>query len=202
MPRILIVEDDPGFRSILETLLRLEGHEVHLAADGARGLEQARSRKPDIVLTDLEMPGMSGLDLCKALKAEPSTAHAYIIMLTGQGGQGAKLDGLRAGVDDFLVKPSSGPEIHGRLEIAQKVMAVMSSEREARKKADTTAAALGAATGALDALVKSLDEAEAAILQKNAAALGTALKAAKEHAARAKAAATSAAPAASESSWL
>jgi DNA-binding response OmpR family regulator len=202
MPRILIVEDDPGFRSILETMIRLEGHEVHLAADGSRGLEQARSRKPDIVLTDLEMPGMNGVDLCKAIKADAATAHTYVIMLTGQGGQGAKLDGLRAGVDDFLVKPSSAPEIHGRLEIAQKVMAVLASEREARKRADTASASLVAANGAIAGLEKALGEAEAAVTQKNAPALVDAIKRAREAAAVVKSAASSSAPAPAADSWL
>jgi DNA-binding response OmpR family regulator len=202
MPRILIVEDDQGFRTMLEMMIRLEGHEVYLAADGKRGLEQAKSRKPDIILTDLDMPEMTGMDLCKAVKADPSLANAYVIMLTGQGGQSTKLDGLRAGVDDFLVKPSSAGEIHGRLEIAQKVMAVIASEREARERADKVSAALQSATTSINEAEKAMEQAAAAMAKKDVATLTGAMKKAGDSIAKAKAAIAAGAPAPVADSWL
>lgn len=202
MPRILIVEDDQGFRTMLEMMIRLEGHEVFLATDGKRGLEQAKSRKPDIILTDLDMPEMTGMDLCKAVKAEPSLANTYVIMLTGQGGQSTKLDGLRAGVDDFLVKPSSAGEIHGRLEIAQKVMAVIASEREARERADKVSAALQSATTSINEAEKAMEQAATAMAKKDVATLTGAIKKAGDSIAKAKAAIAAGAPAPVADSWL
>ena len=102
MPRVLIVEDDLGFRTMLETMVRLEGHDVSLAANGETGFAQAMAKKPEIVLSDIDMPAMNGLQLVKKLKSTPDTAAAYVILITGQGGQDAKLDALRAGADDFL----------------------------------------------------------------------------------------------------
>lgn len=75
MARILIVEDELVFRTMLETMIRLEGHEVFLAANGETGLAQARNKKPDIILSDIEMPGMDGLSLVKSVRC-PSSVRA------------------------------------------------------------------------------------------------------------------------------
>jgi DNA-binding response OmpR family regulator len=180
MPRILIVEDDLSFRSALETMVRLEGHDVCLASNGETGLSQAQNKKPDIVLSDIDMPGLNGLQLVKAIRAAPDLSHAYVILVTGQGGQDAKLDALRAGADDFLEKPSSRQEILGRLEIAQKVMAVQRMQREAEARAAALEAVPQRVLAALDGLDRSLAEARDAIAKKNVAALANAVKAATE----------------------
>src|SRR5258706_4171364 len=178
MPRVLIAEDDNGFRSLLETMVRLEGHDVSLAANGETALAQAQVKKPDIILSDIDMPGMTGLQLAAKIKSTKDLSHAYIILITGQGGQDAKLDALRAGADDFLEKPSSRPEILGRLEIAQKVMAVQRQQREAEARAASLEGVPKNVLAAIDALEQSLTEAEEAISKKNAAALVTSMKAA------------------------
>ena len=200
MPRILVVEDDTGFRTLLETMIRLEGHEVSLASNGETGFSQARNKKSEIVLSDVDMPGMNGIELVRKIRETPETAGAYVILLTGQGGQDAKLDALRAGADDFLEKPSSRQEILGRLEIAQKVMAVQRQQREAEEKSSTLEAWTKNATGEIENVEKALAAAEEAVAKKNAPALLAALKDAKEAAGKAK----SAPPAAggAEGSWL
>jgi len=180
MPRVLIVEDDQGFRTALETMVRLEGHDVSLAANGETGLAQAIAKKPDIILSDIDMPAMSGLQLVGKLKANPETATAYIILVTGQGGQDAKLDALRAGADDFLEKPSSRQEILGRLEIAQKVMAVQRLQRDAEARAASLEGVPKKVLAALEVLDKAMAAAEDAIAKKNPADLVKAVKAAKE----------------------
>jgi DNA-binding response OmpR family regulator len=201
MPRILIVEDDHGFRTMLETMVRLEGHEVHLAANGETGLAQARNKKPEIILSDLDMPGMNGIELVRQVRASTDLRHTYVILITGQGGQDAKLDALRAGADDFLEKPSSRQEILGRLEIAQKVMAVQQQQREAEARATTAEAASKKVLAELEAMEKAIALAEESVAKKNAAALGTAIQQAKEAVARARASGGTAAPAAGDS-WL
>jgi DNA-binding response OmpR family regulator len=186
MPRILIVEDDMGFRQLLETMVRLEGHDVSLASNGETGLSQAQNKKPDIVMSDVEMPGMNGLQLVRAIRGDASLSHAYVILITGKGGQDAKLDALRAGADDFLEKPSSRQEILGRLEIAQKVMAVQALQREAEARAAALAGMPQKVLPHLDAVDKALAAAQDAIAKKNVGALAGAVKAAQDAAALAR----------------
>lgn len=201
MPRVLIVEDDTGFRSMLETMVRLEGHDVSLAANGETALTQAQAKKPEIIISDIEMPGLTGLQLVKKVKSNPALSHAYVILITGVGGQDAKLDALRAGADDFIEKPSSRQEILGRLEIAQKVMAVQSQQRDAEERAKSLEGVPKNVLAAMDAFDKALAEAEEAIAKKNAAALVASMKAAKEAASLVRGACAGVPPQ-GEGSWL
>jgi len=178
MSRILIVEDDPDFRALLETMLRLEGHEVHLAANGETGLTQAHNRRPEIILSDVDMPGLSGTQLTQKVRSDPATAHAYIILITGRGEQETKLDGLRAGADDFVVKPSSQSEILGRLEIAQKVIGVQAQVRDAEARAAALAEVPRSVESEINSLEQYLFQAEESIGKKDARALAAAVKAA------------------------
>jgi len=202
MPRVLIVEDDLVFRTMLETMIRLEGNEVFLAANGETGLAQAKNKKPDIVLSDVEMPGMNGLELIRGIRSTPDIAHAYLILVTGKGGQESKLDALRAGADDFLEKPSSRQEVLGRIEIAQKVLAVQQQLRDAEARAKALEDLPAKITGEVAALEAALVAAQAAIEKKDPRALVAAVKDAREAAARAKAACDSSGPPASGDSWL
>ena len=199
MPKILIVEDDNDFRTLLETMIRLEGHDVHLAQNGETGLAQAKVKKPDIILTDVQMPGLDGLEFVRRIRSDPELAHAYCILITGQGGQGLKLDALRAGADDFLQKPATQPEILGRVEIAQKVLGVQRMQREAEARATTLAEAPKKALESLNFLEKALNDAEAAVARKDAGGLVTSLKAAKEQVAATRAAGTGGAAPAGDS---
>ena len=112
MGRILIVEDEPNMVSGLRDNFEYEGYQVITASDGVAGLERAISDSPDLVLLDVMMPRMSGLDVCKQIKARrPSTP---IIMLTARGQEIDKVVGLELGADDYVTKPFSVRELLAR----------------------------------------------------------------------------------------
>ena len=81
--RILVVDDEPFIRMTVAMLLRLEGHEVSVAADGLEGLRAASDARPDVILTDLYMPGLDGRQLLAAVRADPALAHTHVVLLTG-----------------------------------------------------------------------------------------------------------------------
>jgi DNA-binding response OmpR family regulator len=103
MAKILIVEDEPEMVLGLKDNFEFEGFEVLTAADGASGLEKARSARPDLVLLDIMMPKLSGLEVCKLLRAEGFKKP--IIMLTARGQEIDKVVGLELGADDYVTKP-------------------------------------------------------------------------------------------------
>jgi DNA-binding response OmpR family regulator len=111
--RILIVEDEPAMVAGLRDNFEYEGYEVISAADGAEGLERALSDNPDLVVLDVMMPRMSGLDVCKQLKAK--RASLPIIMLTARGQEIDKVVGLELGADDYVTKPFSIRELMARV---------------------------------------------------------------------------------------
>jgi signal transduction histidine kinase len=113
-PVLLLVEDNADLRTFLTQALQ-DDYQVIEAGDGAAGLKLARERRPDIVLSDLMMPEMDGMDLCRALKADPQTSGAPFVLLTARGDLTTKLEGLDTGADDFLVKPFHLSEVQGRL---------------------------------------------------------------------------------------
>jgi two-component system cell cycle response regulator len=102
---ILVVDDEQCNRELLEAILAQDGHAVRLAADGPVALVAAREDPPDLVLLDLMMPGMSGLEVCQHLKADPATATAPVIVVTMLGECQVKAVSLALGADDFLAKP-------------------------------------------------------------------------------------------------
>jgi DNA-binding response OmpR family regulator len=111
--RILIVEDEPAMVAGLRDNFEYEGYEVISAEDGVAGLERALADEPDLVLLDVMMPRMSGLDLCKQLKAKRPTIP--IIMLTARGQEIDKVVGLELGADDYITKPFSIRELMARV---------------------------------------------------------------------------------------
>ncbi len=112
-PRILIVEDEPAMVAGLRDNFEFEGYEVISAGDGVAGLEQALSNDPDLVVLDVMMPRMSGLDVCKQLKAKRPALP--IIMLTARGQEIDKVVGLELGADDYVTKPFSIRELMARV---------------------------------------------------------------------------------------
>lgn len=111
--RILIVEDEPAMVQGLRDNFEYEGYEVISAADGAEGLERALADQPDLVVLDVMMPKMSGLDVCKQLKARKPAVP--IIMLTARGQEIDKVVGLELGADDYVTKPFSIRELMARV---------------------------------------------------------------------------------------
>jgi two-component system phosphate regulon response regulator PhoB len=107
--RVLIVEDDPAIRELLSTLLGFEGWEVAMADDGRSGLEAAGRVHPDVVLVDVTMPGLSGYEVCRQLKAGDSPPR--VVMVTGRSTAKDEADGRAAGADAFLRKPFSPLEL-------------------------------------------------------------------------------------------
>lgn len=104
---ICIVEDEEDIRELLEFQLQREGYTTISAETGEAGLNEVRNRKPDVVLLDLMLPGMDGLDVCRALNSEPSTSTIPIIMLTARGEEADIVTGLEMGADDYIPKPFS-----------------------------------------------------------------------------------------------
>jgi two-component system alkaline phosphatase synthesis response regulator PhoP len=113
MTKILIVEDEPNMVAGLRDNFEFEGYQVITAPDGVSGLERALSDSPDLVILDVMMPRMSGLDVCQQLKAKRSSIP--IIMLTARGQEVDKVVGLELGADDYVTKPFSIRELLARV---------------------------------------------------------------------------------------
>jgi DNA-binding response OmpR family regulator len=110
--RVLAIEDSAVFQAIIREALEREGFAVALAADGSQGLDLARELAPPVVILDLNLPGLDGLEVCRRLR---QFSDAYIVMLTGRDDEVDKLVGLSAGADDYIVKPFSGRELVARV---------------------------------------------------------------------------------------
>src|SRR5215831_846558 len=110
--RILVVDDEPQLRRIMRTTLTGAGYEIDDAKTGEEALEKLRSFRPDLVLLDINMPGMGGLAACRAIRASAAVA---IIMLTVRDADADKVAALDAGADDFVTKPFSTPELLARI---------------------------------------------------------------------------------------
>lgn len=113
--RVLVVDDEPQIRRIMRTTLTGAAYEVDDAKTGEEALEKVRAFRPDLVLLDVNMPGMGGIEACKALRADPNIA---IIMLTVRNTEADKVEALDAGADDFVTKPFSMPELLARIRAA------------------------------------------------------------------------------------
>jgi signal transduction histidine kinase len=114
LPLLLIVDDEPDMRRYLATMLR-ETYRVIEAGDGIAALEKARAALPDLILLDVMLPGVSGLEVCKSLKERSETRAMKIIVLTARADEDAKIIALKNGADDFLLKPFSGLEVRSRI---------------------------------------------------------------------------------------
>jgi DNA-binding response OmpR family regulator len=110
--RVLVVEDDEGIREMLKYNLVTAGFSVQEASDGATGLRTARTSRPDLILLDLMLPGMSGFDFCRALR---KSSRVPIIMITAKDAEVDKIVGLELGADDYITKPFSVREVLARV---------------------------------------------------------------------------------------
>lgn len=113
--KILVVEDEPDIRKLIHYNLAQEHHQVVEAEDGERALRLLQREKPDLIILDLLLPGMSGLELCRALRGRPDTARFPILMLTAKAGEADRVVGLEMGADDYLTKPFSPREMVARV---------------------------------------------------------------------------------------
>ena len=111
-PRVLVVEDDEEIAQVLQRSLRLEGYEVRVAADGETALDQSAAFNPDLVILDLGLPKLDGMEVARRLR---SADDVPILMLTARDALEARVEGLDAGADDYLVKPFERQELLARL---------------------------------------------------------------------------------------
>jgi DNA-binding response OmpR family regulator len=105
--KVLIAEDEPELRALIRTALEVEPFELLEAGDAQAALALARRERPDVILLDRRMPGGDGLELCRTLRADPRTAPARIVLLTVLAQNVDRLEGFRAGADDYVAKPFS-----------------------------------------------------------------------------------------------
>ncbi len=113
--RILVVEDESDLREVLAYNLSREGYHVLSARDGADGLRQALDKKPDLILLDLMLPDVDGLEVCRRVRLSPTIASTPIIIVTAKGGETDVVLGLGIGADDYLAKPFSVKELVARV---------------------------------------------------------------------------------------
>jgi DNA-binding response OmpR family regulator len=126
---VLVVEDEPTLVATLRYNLEREGHKVLTATEGEAGLSQARSQHPDLIILDLMLPGMSGLELCRIIRREATTP---ILMLTARADEMDKVVGLELGADDYVTKPFSMRELMARVgALLRRAELAPAAEREA-----------------------------------------------------------------------
>ena len=109
--RILLIEDEPDLAEVLQYNLEKEGFQVELAHRGDTGLELVHREIPDLILLDLMLPGIDGLEVTRLLKRDPATTHLPIVMLTARGEEVDRIVGLELGADDYISKPFSPREV-------------------------------------------------------------------------------------------
>src|ERR1700727_2747573 len=113
--RILLVDDNPGIAALMSQLLITRGYEVITATDAQQAEAEVRHRAPDLILSDVRMPGKSGYEFCRDLKSDPATRLIPFVLITGLTDSGDKVRGIEAGADDFLNKPVLAEELIARV---------------------------------------------------------------------------------------
>ena len=142
--RVLVVEDEEALTLLLRYNLEAEGYDVETVAQGDEAEIRLKEQVPDLVLLDWMLPGVSGIELCRRLRARPETQRLPVIMLTARGEEAERIRGLATGADDYVVKPFSVPELMARVKAMlrrakpQAVSAVLTAgdielERETRR---------------------------------------------------------------------
>jgi DNA-binding response OmpR family regulator len=132
MPRlpVLIADDDATARNFLKAFLKKFDYDCTLAADGTQAWEAFQSVQPTLILADWLMPGLSGLDLCRMIRAERRPRYPYIILITALSGKGSYLEGMNAGADDFVTKPYDLDQMAARLRVAERIISLQTEVRQ------------------------------------------------------------------------
>jgi two-component system, OmpR family, alkaline phosphatase synthesis response regulator PhoP len=115
MARILVIDDEPSIQNLVLAYLRKEGYEVYSASDGRSGLQAAKNLKPDLIILDVMLPGMDGVELLTRLRRN---SDVYVILLTAKSEETDKIVGLSVGADDYVTKPFSPRELTARVKAA------------------------------------------------------------------------------------
>ena len=113
--RVLVADDTESVRALFRKLLAAEGHDVIAVADGVEALAAIEKQHPDIVLLDVQMPRMDGLEVCRRLKSDPATRLTPVVLVTGQSDMSDRIKGIEAGADEFLTKPVHPHELRARV---------------------------------------------------------------------------------------
>ncbi len=137
MPKVLIVEDDDSMATALSDGFQYEGYEVVLVRDGVEGLRMSKEAKPDLMILDVMMPKMSGLDVCREIRKAGNPVP--IIMLTARGQEIDKVLGLKLGADDYVTKPFGFLELMARVEAVLRRVSGQVAQMETYKFGDVTA---------------------------------------------------------------
>jgi adenylate cyclase len=127
---VLVVDDTPHNVKLLADLLTVKGYGVATATSGEEALAKVAERAPDLVLLDIMMPGMSGYDVCKRLRADPSTALLPVVLVTSLDPQQERVKGIEAGADDFLGKPINQQELFARVRSLLRIKALQDEVRQ------------------------------------------------------------------------
>lgn len=131
MPKILVVDDEQDILELIRHALNKEGFEVHIAANGLQAIEQAKKIKPELILMDVMMPVMDGMEACRQLKENEETAGIAIVFLTARSEEFAELAGFEAGADDYISKPIRPRVLLSRLKaILRRRNAIQSASHE------------------------------------------------------------------------
>ena len=131
MTKILIIDDEPSILNLVTAYLKPEGYEVYTATDGNAGLKAARTFKPDLIILDLMLPGMDGIELLSRLRRE---LEVYVIMLTARTDETDKVVGLSVGADDYVTKPFSPRELVARIKAALRRIKTGKDSERGRKR--------------------------------------------------------------------
>ena len=134
MSRILVVEDDQDIAELLKHFLERSNHQVEVITQGHEALSRTRDDHPELVILDRMLPGLDGLEICRLLRAQPSTADLPVILLTARAEESDRIVGLELGADDYITKPFSAKEVVARVNAL-----LRRSQRGAARAADATA---------------------------------------------------------------
>jgi two-component system response regulator RpaA len=135
MPAILVVDDDEIVARSVELSLRHDGFHVSVAHSGVEGLKKARRESPDLIILDILMPGMSGYEVCRELRRDPLLSDVPVLFLTAKGKDEDKIEGFRAGADDYLTKPFNIDELILRVKAILRRNDAAPPEQETRPRA-------------------------------------------------------------------
>src|SRR3712207_2089413 len=116
MAKIVVCEDDPTIQKLIRTALRATAHELAMASDGVRGLELVERERPDLVLTDVVMPGLSGLELADQVRTRPHLAHIPVVLISASAQRVDLEEGYRHGAAGYLTKPFSAAALRTKVE--------------------------------------------------------------------------------------
>jgi CheY-like chemotaxis protein len=122
-PTVLVVDDDPVIQKLLQVNFEMEGYTVLTASDGLEGLERARADTPDVIICDIMMPRMDGLEVARTLKGDPATAGIPILLLSAKAQQADVAAGQASGADDYVTKPFDP------LDLLQRVAGLLQSRK-------------------------------------------------------------------------